>query len=159
MLEWEICWDSSVRPFQSAPEQHLDRDSKLQCHTSSLLGYETDCSAFPWLAWFWLVTRKREFRAFYWTVPGFRIAFRKFPVMCFFFLWKGHGIAFRLILTVHVHLCDDCTICKFRVLTWHLLWTVLWQHIEKTRKVFFFLKQPTKEETWRFKDSLNRGLS
>ena len=31
--------------------------------------------------------------------------------------------------------------------------------MEKTRKAFIFLKQLTKEEIWRFKDSLNRGLS
>ena len=29
--------------------------------------------------------------------------------------------------------------------------------IEKTRKAFIFLKEPTKEEIWRFKDSLNRS--
>ena len=28
-----------------------------------------------------------------------------------------------------------------------------------TREVFIFLKQPTKEEIWSFKDSLNLGLS
>ena len=30
--------------------------------------------------------------------------------------------------------------------------------IEKTGKAFIFLKQPTKEELWRFKYSVNRGL-
>ena len=28
-----------------------------------------------------------------------------------------------------------------------------------TRNTFIFLKQPTKDEIWRFKDSLNHGLS
>ena len=32
-------------------------------------------------------------------------------------------------------------------------------YIEKTRKACIFLKQPTKEEIWRFKDALNRGLN
>ena len=32
-------------------------------------------------------------------------------------------------------------------------------YIEKTRKAFILLKQSTKEEIWRLKDSLNRGLS
>ena len=50
-------------------------------------------------------------------------------------------------------------ICPTILSKHHLLWTVFWKHIEKTRKTFIFLKQPTKEETWRFKDSLNRGLS
>ena len=40
-----------------------------------------------------------------------------------------------------------------------LLWTVLCKHIEKTRQAFIFLKQPTKEEIWKFKDLLNRSLS
>ena len=31
--------------------------------------------------------------------------------------------------------------------------------IEKARKASIVLKQSTKEEIWRFKDSLNRGLS
>ena len=39
------------------------------------------------------------------------------------------------------------------------MWTVLWQHIEKTRKEGIFYKQPTKEEIWRFKDALNRRLN
>ena len=39
------------------------------------------------------------------------------------------------------------------------MWTVLWKHTEKTRKAFILLKQPTKEEIWRSKDSLNLGLS
>ena len=30
--------------------------------------------------------------------------------------------------------------------------------IEKTGKAFIFLKQPTKEELWRFEYSVNRGL-
>ena len=30
------------------------------------------------------------------------------------------------------------------------------KHIEKTRQAFIFLKQLTKEEIWRLKDSLNR---
>ena len=41
----------------------------------------------------------------------------------------------------------------------YLLWTFLWKHIEKTRKALIFLKQPTKEEIWRFKDLLNRSSS
>ena len=32
----------------NAAEQLLDRDSKLQCRASSLLGRKTDCFAFPW---------------------------------------------------------------------------------------------------------------
>ena len=34
-----------------------------------------------------------------------------------------------------------------------------YESIEKTRQAFIFLKQPSKEEILRFKDSLNRGLS
>ena len=36
---------------------------------------------------------------------------------------------------------------------------IFWKHIEKTRKALIFLKQPTKEEMWRFKDLLNRSSS
>ena len=38
------------------------------------------------------------------------------------------------------------------------MWIVLQKHTEKPRKASIFLKQPTKEGIWRFKDSLKVGL-
>ena len=49
------------------------------------------------------------------------------------------------------------SICPTILSKRHLLWTVLWKHKEKTRKTFIFLKQPTKEEMWRFNDALKRS--
>ena len=66
-------------------------------------------------------------------------------------LWKG------FVLT-KPH-SKSFSICPTILSKHHLLWTVLWKHLEKTGKAFIFLKQPTKEEIWRFKYSVNRCLS
>ena len=66
-------------------------------------------------------------------------------------LWKG------FVLT-KPH-SKSFSICPTILSKHHLLWTVLWKHLEKTGKAFIFLKQPTKEEIWSFKYSVNRCLS
>ena len=42
------------------------------------------------------------------------------------------------------------SVCPTILSKHHLLWTVLWKHIEKTRKAFMFLKQPTSNRPNRF---------
>ena len=42
------------------------------------------------------------------------------------------------------------SVCPTILSKHHLLWTVLWKHIEKTRKAFMFLKQPTSNRLNRF---------
>ena len=52
------------------------------------------------------------------------------------------------------------SICPTILSKHHLLYTVLWKHIEKTWKALIFLKQPTKED-WDLEVQIffNRDLS
>ena len=115
------CWngrvaETLVKGRSHVPEQHLDRDSNLQCRASSLLDQETDYSALSWLTCL-LLTRNTS------TLELFTELYRDsgLPLEIFllyvYFLFKSREITFKLILGVHVHLCDNCTICKFRAMT------------------------------------------